>query len=324
VNSPLVSVVILTYNQVGFLAQTLQSTLEQDYDNLEVIVSDDASTDGTAEIIQEYALKYPGRLVPVLGESNIGVTRNSNRGLFSCKGKYIAFQGGDDIFLPGKIARQVEFMESEPGCVLCGHDVEIFDSDAGKATTLWSTTFPTRRSGRGGWVVRNGVPFAAIACMVRKDAIPPYGFDEHVPVASDWKLYIDVLANGGAWHFIDGVYARYRVSHQNISKQRKLMIRDRLVTAALVESEYPQWVDLACYPRASALYDAGIYYLKQNRRSDANRILRASLTSAIISWKQPIAILFSLLPMGWGESLLTDRVVPRTLIEFLKSLTAHE
>lgn len=321
---PLVSIVILTYNQVGFINQTLQGSIDQDYENLEIIVSDDASTDGTDKIIAEYGNKYPGRLKPLLGERNIGITGNSNRALSACNGKYIAFQGGDDIMLPGKIRHQVDWLEADPQRILCGHDVEIFDSNTDKPLALWSKAHRSASLGTGEWIMKYGVPFAATAGMVRRDAIPTYGFDERVPIASDWKLYLDVMSKGGVWGCIDGVFARYRVSEKNISKSHLLLIRDRLVTVALAESEYPFWVEYSRYPRASIFFDAGVYYLKQKQYQFARGLFRVSLANAFFSWKQLAALFFSIMPEGWGLNLLKDKPVPRTLVDFIKDFRANK
>ena len=91
-NDPLVSVAIITYNQADIIHETLPETINQQYSNLEVIIADDGSTDGTAQIILEYAGKYPDRVIPVLSNRNNGITINSNQALEACHGKYVAFQ----------------------------------------------------------------------------------------------------------------------------------------------------------------------------------------------------------------------------------------
>ena len=125
--NPKVSAIVLTYNHEDYLEDTLDSVVLQDYDNLEIIVADDGSRDRTVEVIQEYANRYPNRIMPVINQPNLGVTGNSNRGLFASSGEYIVFLGGDDQYLPGKIAHQVAWMEADPRRVLSGHDVEIFE-----------------------------------------------------------------------------------------------------------------------------------------------------------------------------------------------------
>ena len=127
-SDPKVSVLIPSYNQEDVIEQTVMSSLTQDYDNLEVVVSDDASKDRTAQILLELEAKYPGRLKVFLHETNLGVTKNHTRGLLECSGDFITFQDGDDLFLPGKIKKQVAFMQANPDCTICSHDVDVFDS----------------------------------------------------------------------------------------------------------------------------------------------------------------------------------------------------
>ena len=75
---PLVSVFITTYNHGAFITDCLESVLTQNYENFEIIVGDDASTDKTPEILLEYKVKYPNIIKLVLHEKNIGVTNNCN------------------------------------------------------------------------------------------------------------------------------------------------------------------------------------------------------------------------------------------------------
>jgi glycosyltransferase involved in cell wall biosynthesis len=97
---PLVSLAIITYNQKDYLRECIESVLSQDYENIEIVIADDCSTDGTQDMLREYDKKYPNKFVLKLSERNQGITANSNLALFACCGKYIAMTGGDDIFLP--------------------------------------------------------------------------------------------------------------------------------------------------------------------------------------------------------------------------------
>src|SRR5512143_2939127 len=110
-SSPRVSVVVLTYNQQDFVEQTLLSALEQDYEDLGVVVSDDGSKDATPDIIRSLKEKYPHRLVAVLNPANVGITANTDRALHACTGDLGAFQGGDDLLIAGKLLKQVGFMQ---------------------------------------------------------------------------------------------------------------------------------------------------------------------------------------------------------------------
>lgn len=218
-SQPLTSILIITYNQIDFIHETLQGALEQDYDNLEVVVADDASTDGTADVILEYAKKYPKRLIPLVGGSNLGITANSNRALRACKGKYIAFQGGDDVFLPGKIRAQVEWMESDENRVLCGHAVQVIRSNDKTEVRKVSESNGTGK-GYIDYIKNIAEPFVTVSVMVRSACLPVYGFDERFPLVSDWKLWIDCLKENGEYGYIEGVYAKYRRHEENVTLLR--------------------------------------------------------------------------------------------------------
>ncbi|MFS2015441.1 glycosyltransferase family 2 protein [Massilia sp. CT11-108] len=113
-NEVRVSVCVVTYNQVGFVQQCLQSILSQvtEYD-FEVIIGDDFSTDGTREIIQDMARQYPGKIIPLFHEKNVGATKNYLAVHDLARGKYIAHCDGDDYWLPGKLQYQYSLLEAD-------------------------------------------------------------------------------------------------------------------------------------------------------------------------------------------------------------------
>jgi glycosyltransferase involved in cell wall biosynthesis len=319
---PLVSLVIVAYNQAAFIGEALDGALAQDYKALEIIVSDDSSTDGTNKIIQEYSSRNPTHIVPVFGERNLGVTGNCNRALAACRGKYIAFQGGDDILLPGKIEAQVAWMEEDDHRVLCGHDAEYFESTSGAKLGLRSEIHPMWEGEGARSVVQHGPPYLASAVMVKADAIPDYGFDERLPIVSDWKLWIDCLSGGGKFGYIDSVYTRYRISSESITATRKFdLIKDKLIAFDIIEKQYPQLKRACRTGRALAFYRMGILLMKQRDYPKAQKIFNRSLCSCLhCSWKVPIALILTYLPMRWSYPMLKNGVKPRNFWGFLRSL----
>ena len=123
---PLVSVAVVTYNQAEFLGDCIRSILAQEYPNIEIVVADDRSTDGTQALLADYEKAYPGQFIVKVASSNQGITRNQNAALFSCNGTYISWMAGDDLMLPNKIAEQVRFLEDHPDYAICYHDLDIF------------------------------------------------------------------------------------------------------------------------------------------------------------------------------------------------------
>src|SRR5581483_6393778 len=95
-NEPLVSIALCTYNGEKFLRKQLDSLLLQDYNNIEIIIVDDRSTDNTWHIVQEYA-KKDTRIFAYRNHQNIGYIRNFEKAILLCRGDYIALADQDDI-----------------------------------------------------------------------------------------------------------------------------------------------------------------------------------------------------------------------------------
>jgi len=271
-----VSVLIPSYNQENVIEQTVMSALTQDYDNLEVIVSDDASLDQTPQILREIQTKYPERLKIFLHETNLGVTKNHTRGLLECHGDFIAFQDGDDLFLPGKIKKQVEFMLNHPDCTISSHDVDVFDSETGRTLYLWSKRFGQREGGARE-LVRYGNYLSSVSVMVRRLHVPEYGYDDRIRIGSDWLLWLEVLSRGkGKIRYLDEVLARYRRHAGNLTNVSNWKYEDQLITLALVETKWPGLLFPARMRRSEIQFMVGMSAFSQKRFKDASKYFMES------------------------------------------------
>ncbi len=107
----LVSVIMPIYNAEKYLDNTLESIFSQDYENIEIVLVDDCSKDGSATVIMNLQKTHP-EIVYFLQEKNMGAGAARNKALELAKGQYVAFLDSDDLWLPGKISRQIELMRS--------------------------------------------------------------------------------------------------------------------------------------------------------------------------------------------------------------------
>lgn len=136
-NQPLVSIVSMVFNHAAFLRDCLDGLVMQETSfPYEVIVHDDASTDGSAEIIEEYASKYPGLIQPILQQENQYSKKVHIGNTFiypKVRGKYIAICEGDDYWTdPHKLQRQVDFLESHPEFVMACSRARMYSVKRGK------------------------------------------------------------------------------------------------------------------------------------------------------------------------------------------------
>ncbi|AVQ87627.1 glycosyl transferase 2 family protein [Plesiomonas shigelloides] len=246
---PLVSIAIITYNQKEFLKECIESCLAQDYPNLEIVVADDGSTDGTHDLLNDYDRKYPGKFVLRLSKENQGITKNSNAAHFACTGKYVAWIGGDDLMLPSKISKQVEFMERNPDCTISYHDMDVFDSDSNETIYIQSKRVKPREGGIKLYI-KHGVFNGACSSMVRRSKAPESGYNELLPVASDWCYWVDALYNGGEIKYIPEILSRYRRHSKNVTAIKDKIGQnslDHLNTCNYIITKYPEYMKEALY-----------------------------------------------------------------------------
>lgn len=125
-SAPLVSIVLPVYNGENYLAQAIESLLNQSLQDFELIVINDCSTDGTEEVIHSFA---DPRIVYAKNERNMHLIPTLNKGLSLAKGKYIARMDHDDIALPDRLKKQVEHLEKHPEIMALGTLIERFSDD---------------------------------------------------------------------------------------------------------------------------------------------------------------------------------------------------
>ncbi len=241
----MVSVVIPTYNQVNFVKETFDSVLSQDYSNLQIIVTDDGSTDGTKNIILDYAQKYPDKFVAVISDTNTGLPSNFNRGFRKVKGEYIAWLGGDDLMLPGKISKQVALLQHRPDAVGCCHDAEVFESPSGVVLGLFSELMNGKRGFKEGGVelwFDASYYMLPSTVMIRSAAVPKYGFDERLKYANDWLLDIEIFRQGKC-AVLNEVLGKYRRHANNVTadvRAKKQGNEDGMIALCIVDARYPE------------------------------------------------------------------------------------
>jgi glycosyltransferase involved in cell wall biosynthesis len=184
---PKVSVIIPTYNRLPMLKEAINSVLAQNFEDMELIVVDDGSTDGTAEEMK----RYGGRVRLIQHSENRGVSAARNRGILQAKSKYIAFLDSDDLWVKGKLKTQAAFLDDNPHYPLCYTD-EIWIRKGKRVNPM------LKHAKYSGWIFEKCLPLCIISpssAMMRKTLFPKVGlFDEILPVCEDYDFWLRVSA----------------------------------------------------------------------------------------------------------------------------------
>lgn len=208
---PLVSIVMPVYNMALFLMECIPSILEQDYENFELIVINDGSTDQTGEVVQSF---LDERIVYILREHDYMASMNT--GIFMSKGKYIMRMDADDLMLQGRIRRQVEYMEAHPEVDICGCGMKNFEKDD---SSLYGLTGHT--SIISSLLLYNTMAHPTV--IMRKESIERFLvkydtlYDKEYIYAEDYRLWTCMAMEGFRFDNLRDMLVRHRISSQAVT-----------------------------------------------------------------------------------------------------------
>ncbi len=199
---PLVSIVTPSFNQANYLEATIRSVLRQEYPNIEYLIVDGGSTDGSVEIIQRYA----DRLAWWTSEPDAGQTAAINKGFAHAKGEILAYINSDDTYNPGAVAAAVEFLTQNPVVGLAYGDTDFIDAQGHVIGQFNAQQTSLERLRRG------GVYIPQQAAFWRVDLWQQVGpLDESFYFAMDYDLWVR-LAEVAEIRYLPGrVWANFRL-----------------------------------------------------------------------------------------------------------------
>ena len=228
-HEPLISVVIPVYKGEAHIAQSIDSALEQDYQHIEIIIINDGSPDDSHKVIKGY-LSDPR--VHYIEQDNAGVANARNTGINSAKGEFIALLDQDDIWLPNKLAAQVEHLNRHPNCALIHSQIGFINGDGDLTPNpSWAWVNDTGANAFENLFDHNCI--ATFMALIRKDALNEVGmFRESLAPADDWDLWLRIASKYEVG-FIPEVSGYYRVHANNESNN---YLRMQLAEVAVIEN----------------------------------------------------------------------------------------
>lgn len=187
--SPLVTIIVSSFNKVRFLPQTIESIMGQTYTNWELIISDDASTDGSQEIINNY-VKKDKKVRFFQNGSNRGANFCRNQGLNNASGEYIIFMDADDLLSADCLFNRVHFMEQHPSIDAAIFTMQIFNKTMGDMSRTWE---PQSQNALKRFLSHD-LPWQIMQPIWRKRFLETTGgFDELFPRLQDVEFHTRIL-----------------------------------------------------------------------------------------------------------------------------------
>jgi glycosyltransferase involved in cell wall biosynthesis len=228
---PLVSVVIPAYNAALHLSEAVESLFAQTHKNLQIIIVNDGSKDDTAKVAD--ALAQKDKRVEVIHKANGGVSAARNDAFKAVKGEYVCFLDADDVYLPEKVAKQVNFLEAHPEVVLVHCDYFIGNETFQNLERVYRGNPPAPL----GQVFIYCNWFPPLTPMLRASLVKKVGFfDTTLAGGEDWDYWIRCLEHGKFEH-INEFLAMYRRHSKQSHHNQGMMRRDE---TKAIERRYGQ------------------------------------------------------------------------------------
>ncbi|HMU32514.1 MAG TPA: glycosyltransferase [Pyrinomonadaceae bacterium] len=218
-----VSVIIPNYNYSKYVCEAVESALGQTYQNKEVIVVDDGSTDSSVELLAKY-----GDKIRLIAQKNAGVCAARNNGVAASTGELIAFLDADDVWMPEKLEKQVAQFLADPNVVLSHVGMEDIDAN--------DTVLATHLDGMSGKVSSHMLLFeeavilgACSGAVVRRKPFETLGgFDKRMSTAADWDFCFRI-SRLGSIAFVPEPLLKYRFHGSNMHGNIRVMEHDTLI-----------------------------------------------------------------------------------------------
>ena len=285
---PLVSVVLPVYNRPGVI-YTINSVLEQTYSYFELLIIDNASTDDTVNVIKNIC---DDRIKLYVNEENKGQTYSLNKGLHLATGKYIARIDSDDLMLPTRLEKQVNYMEANPNCSICGSNVQIIDdNDLLIEEYVYPDTDEDIRV-----LASIYCPFAHPAVMLRSEYLRQNNikYDLNYRMAEDYDMWIRMLRYGKGYN-IQEYLTKYRKGryndsvkyHTQMKKEGNLVrqhIADTFKLQNCSKNEYKSLLKMAekpnknCFEILKTLFSWNRYLHRTSCKKSNYEIIKSRLT----------------------------------------------
>ena len=209
----LVSVIIPAYNAAPYVVAAVDSALAQTYAPVEIVVVDDGSTDGTAEVLRPY--REAGTITYIY-QKNAGLSSARNTGIRAARGDYVALLDSDDLFLPEKLLRQIGYLEVHPACGISYCAIAHFHEEEPSHMLNLDYAYYSGADVFSALLWKNFIN--PLSVVLRRSVFDIIGyFDENLKRSEDWDFWIRAAHAGIRFDYLPEVLAQYRMRKGSMS-----------------------------------------------------------------------------------------------------------
>lgn len=316
---PLVSVIIPTYNRDKYLQDALISAINQTYNNIEILVTDDCSPISPQELIESL---HDPRIIFERNPTNLGMFKNTINTFKRAKGRYVASLNDDDMLNPDFLEKLVPLLEANPSLsvAFCDHYIVNADGTINQTETETNTQRWKRDQLKAGiyqpfydiGLVNKSVAIA-VAAVIRKDAVDWDNLPDEAGVFWDlFTTYTLCKNDGGAVYFPERL-TRYRIhetSETALSGSRDIQAKIRKAQAGIFcyttfknEPKFQKYQDYFQHKLAEANTSLGIALIRNNQPQKARQYLFSALREKNLNSRALASLLLSFFPSIFGENI---------------------
>ncbi len=267
----LITIVVITYNSAPYVLDVLESTYRQTYSNIELIISDDCSTDNTIEICEEWLHSHKERFLHTeitQTPTNGGIAKNYNHALRRVHGEYIKYIAGDDILKDNCIEHFVNNIQKD--IYLYFSNAERIDEN-GKLACYFHSTIPRENNAKKqlkAMLRYHPMVFGPCIFVEKKHLLELGGFDEQYPMSEDYPILMKFLTHGYACKIIEEPLVQWRMHGDSVSASNKYNFKDSVKKSityyswryswryGLIFTPYHDWLNLWI----PSHYNKGVFY----------------------------------------------------------------
>jgi glycosyltransferase involved in cell wall biosynthesis len=292
---PVFSVIIPCFNHASFVGEAIEAVLAQTFGDFELFVVDDFSHDNSREVIEKY-VKSDSRVRAIYHTFNQGISPTRDDAIRVAQGEYLAFCDADDVWMPTKLARQLELLEQHPEHDVAYCDAAIINEHGMDTGERFTREFPVPGDGSGmlfdELCTRNFVNIQT--AIVRRECIGDAGYfndGEGIKLVDDWWFWLRVSYRH-SFIYTDEVLARYRVHQRSTGRvQRTAYDVNRIKVFHRVLDYYPT---ISSKVKSEMYYHIGMALKRLGKEKYASRCFAKSMAINGSNWRAVCRLLLAL------------------------------